>query len=154
MNILISYEPETLPVTTEVEDAVRAAAEKAGALYGLENAEVSITLTDDACIHRLNRDYRSIDRPTDVLSFAQREGDAPAVTGGPETEPLGDIVISVERAEAQAAEYGHSLRREMAFLTVHGMLHLLGYDHIEETDREEMEREQRVVMEALNIPRE
>lgn len=154
MNILISYEPETLPVTTEAEAAVRAAAEKAGVLYGLENAEVSITLTDDACIHRLNRDYRSIDRPTDVLSFAQREGDAPAVTGGPETEPLGDIVISVERAEAQAAEYGHSLRREMAFLTVHGMLHLLGYDHIEETDREEMEREQRVVMEALNIPRE
>ena len=67
---------------------------------------------------------------------------------------LGDLVISVERAEEQAEDYGHSVRREMAFLTVHGMLHLLGYDHMEEDERREMEAEQRFVMEKLGIPRE
>ena len=66
---------------------------------------------------------------------------------------LGDIILSVERAEEQAADYGHSLRREIAFLTVHGMLHLLGYDHMEEADRLEMEKEQRYVMEQLGISR-
>ena len=89
----------------------------------------------------------------DVLSFALTESDEPEVEGGPETEILGDLVLSVERVAAQAEEYGHSLRREAAFLTVHGMLHLLGYDHIEDEDREEMEREQRVVMDALGISR-
>ena len=76
------------------------------------------------------------------------------MTGGPAVNVLGDIIISVERANEQAAEYGHSLRREVAFLTVHGMLHLLGYDHMEEADRLEMEKEQKYVMEQLGIPRE
>lgn len=67
---------------------------------------------------------------------------------------LGDLVISVERAEEQAKDFGHSVKREMAFLTVHGMLHLLGYDHMEEEERLEMEQEQRFVMEKLGIPRE
>ena len=116
VEILISREPETLDIPAETEAAVRAAAEKVGELYGLENAEVSVTLTDDDHIHNLNRDYRNIDRPTDVLSFALREGDAPAVSGGPEIDMLGDIVISVDRAQAQAQEYGHSLRRETSFM--------------------------------------
>ena len=73
---------------------------------------------------------------------------------GPAINVLGDLIISVERAEEQAADYGHSLRREVAFLTVHGMLHLLGYDHMEDEEREEMEAEQRFVMEKLGIPRE
>ena len=120
----------------------------------MPTAEVSITLTDNAYIHELNRQYRNIDRPTDVLSFALNEGVEPEVKDGPEINVLGDIIISVERAEEQAADYGHSLRREMAFLTVHGMLHLLGYDHMEEAERAEMQREEKYVMEQLGIPRE
>ena len=100
------------------------------------------------------RDYRGIDRPTDVLSFALNESEEPDIADGPDVNILGDLIISVERAEEQAADYGHSVRREMAFLTVHGMLHLLGYDHMEEADRLEMEAEQRFVMEKLGIPRE
>lgn len=131
-----------------------AAAEKVGELYGVDNGEVSITLTNNDYIHELNREYRGIDRPTDVLSFALNESEEPEVTGGSDINVLGDLVISVERAEEQAKDFGHSVKREMAFLTVHGMLHLLGYDHMEEADRLEMEKEQRFVMEKLGIPRE
>ncbi|MBQ1416669.1 MAG: rRNA maturation RNase YbeY, partial [Selenomonas sp.] len=74
--------------------------------------------------------------------------------GGSEVNMLGDLIISLERAEEQAADYGHSVRREVAFLTVHGMLHLLGYDHMEDEEREEMETEQRFVMDKLGISRD
>ena len=154
MEIIITNEPETLAVPDGLEDAVRLAATKVAELYALLNAEVSVTLTDDEHIHELNKQYRGVDRPTDVLSFALAESEEPEVEGGPETEVLGDLVLSVERVAAQAEEYGHSLKREAAFLTVHGMLHLLGYDHIEDADREEMEREQRTIMNALGISRE
>ncbi|MBR3459004.1 MAG: rRNA maturation RNase YbeY [Selenomonadaceae bacterium] len=154
MEILIGNYPENLVFPEEIAENVRKAVAKVGELYGAENGEVSVTLTDNAYIHSLNKEYRGIDRPTDVLSFALNESEEPGIEGGLGTNVLGDIVISVERAEEQAAEYGHSLRREVAFLTVHGMLHLLGYDHIEDEEREEMEGEQRFVMEQLGIPRE
>lgn len=153
MKVIISNYPEELSFPTEIEENVRAAAEKVGELYGVENAEVSVTLTNNDYIHQLNRKYRQIDRPTDVLSFALNESEEPDIENGPDINVLGDIILSVERAEEQAADYGHSLRREIAFLTVHGMLHLLGYDHIEEADRLEMEKEQRYVMEQLGISR-
>lgn len=154
MEILISAEPEQPGFPSELEDYVRLAVEKVGELYDAEDAEVSITLTDNAHIHELNKTYRGIDRPTDVLSFALNESDEPEILDGPEVDVLGELVISVERAREQAMEYGHSLRREIAFLTVHGMLHLLGYDHMKEEERREMEEEQRYVMEQLGIPRE
>lgn len=154
MEIIISNYPEELDFPEEISRIVGEAAGMVGKLYGLETAEVSVTLTDNAYIHELNKRYRGVDRPTDVLSFALNESREPETLGGPEVDVLGDLVISVERAEAQARDYGHSLRREMAFLTVHGMLHLLGYDHMEEEEREEMETEQRLVMEKLGIPRE
>ncbi len=154
MEVIISRYPEDLAVPEEVEANIRAAAEKVGELYGVENGEVSITLTNNEYIHELNREYRHIDRPTDVLSFALNESEEPAIENGPDINVLGDLVISVERAEEQAADYGHSVRREIAFLTVHGMLHLLGYDHMEEADRLEMEQEQRYVMDQLGIKRE
>ena len=154
MEVILSIYPEELSFAEEIEKNVRLAAEKTAELYGVPTAEVSITLTNNAYIHELNKKYRQIDRPTDVLSFALNESDEPAVEDGPEINVLGDIIISVELAEEQAAEYGHSVRREMAFLTVHGMLHLLGYDHMEEADRLEMEAEQKYVMEQLGIPRE
>ena len=154
MNVIISNYPEDLEVPQEYVENVTAAAQKVGELYGVENGEVSITLTNNDYIHELNREYRGIDRPTDVLSFALNESEEPEVTGGSDINVLGDLVISVERAEEQAKDFGHSVKREMAFLTVHGMLHLLGYDHMEEADRLEMEKEQRFVMEKLGIPRE
>lgn len=154
MEIIISNFPEELSFPEEIEANVRAAAEMMGQLYGVENGEVSVTLTNNEYIHTLNKEYRGIDRPTDVLSFALNESEEPEMVDGPAVNVLGDLIISVERAEEQAADYGHSLRREVAFLTVHGMLHLLGYDHMEDEEREEMEAEQRFVMEKLGIPRE
>ena len=154
MEIIISNFPEELSFPEEIEANVRAAAEMVGQLYGVENGEVSVTLTNNEYIHTLNKEYRGIDRPTDVLSFALNESEEPDMVDGPAVNVLGDLIISVERAEEQAADYGHSLRREVAFLTVHGMLHLLGYDHMEDEEREEMEAEQRFVMEKLGIPRE
>ena len=153
MKVIISNYPEELSFPAEIEENVRAAAEKVGELYGVENGEVSVTLTNNDYIHQLNRKYRQIDRPTDLLSFALNESEEPDIENGPDINVLGDIILSVERAEEQAADYGHSLRREIAFLTVHGMLHLLGYDHMEEADRLEMEKEQRYVMEQLGISR-
>ena len=153
MEITIGREPKNLDVPQEDVDAVRRAVLTVGELYGVMDAEVSVTLTDDAHIHVLNRDYRSVDRPTDVLSFALTESEEPAIIDAPYGVVLGDLVISLERVAAQAEEYGHSVLRELSFLTVHGMLHLLGYDHIEEEDRVEMEEEQRHVMDVLGIAR-
>jgi len=103
--------------------------------------EISLVFTDDEGIARLNMMYRGIDQPTDVLSF-------------PMGRPLlGDIVISLERAVSQAREYGHSLQRELAFLTVHGALHLLGLDHESKSDRKRMESYQKQILFVLGIPR-
>ena len=93
-------------------------------------AEVGVTFVDDEEIHRLNKEFRNVDAATDVLLFPL--GENGVYDDDPETgaKMLGDVVISVEHAVRQAEEYGHSLQREMAFLTVHSMLHLLGYDHV------------------------
>ena len=154
MEVIISSYPEELEIPTDITDNVKAAAEMVGQLYGVENGEVSVTLTDNAYIHNLNKTYRGKDCPTDVLSFALNESQEPETLNGPDINMLGDLIISVERAKEQAEDYGHSLRREIAFLTVHGMLHLLGYDHIETGERKEMEAEQRFVMEKLGILRD
>ena len=98
MEVILSTYPEELSFPADIEENVRAAAEKAAELYGVPTAEVSITLTDNAYIHELNRQYRKIDRPTDVLSFALNEGVEPEVKDGPAINVLGDIIISVERA--------------------------------------------------------
>ena len=153
MNVFIDKNPENLIVEKNLETEILRAAEVVGKIYGAENSEVSITLTDDETIHELNKKYRGIDRATDVLSFALRESDEPEILDA-EIETLGDIIISVERAKIQAEEFGHSFLREIIFLEVHGLLHLLGYDHIEENDRIEMEAEQKFVMEKLGIGRD
>ncbi len=149
MNTIINSEVE---VDEKILSEILRAADVVGKLYGCENSELSITLTDDKNIHALNKKYRNIDRPTDVLSFAFRESDEPQILNA-EVEILGDIIISVERAKVQAEEYGHSFLREIIFLEVHGLLHLLGYDHIEESERIEMEGEQKFIMEKLGIGR-
>ena len=153
MNILFRRDIENLSLNKSLEKDIRRALEKMGELYALKNAEVSITLTNDAQIHEINKNYRHVDKPTDVISFALQESVEPLITDGPVIDMLGDIIISVERARIQASDYGHSLRRELVFLTVHGMLHLLGYDHQEENERHEMEKEQRRIMKILGISR-
>jgi probable rRNA maturation factor len=112
---------------------------------------VSLVFVDDDYIQSLNSEYRGINSPTDVLSFAMMEGEA--IPGQEEELILGDVVVSLETAQRQAGEYGHSFRRETAFLTVHGVLHLLGYDHQEEEDREEMRRKEEENLARLNISR-
>ncbi|NLM40318.1 MAG: rRNA maturation RNase YbeY [Firmicutes bacterium] len=115
--------------------------------------EVGLTFVDDEYIRELNRDYRGKDMPTDVLSFPQDDDDGfVSVPGMPRL--LGDIVISVPRAVEQADTFGHSVEREVVYLAVHGMLHLLGYDHEDEEGRSEMRRREEAVMEALGLRRD
>ena len=100
---------------------------------------ISVSLVDNEFIHAMNRDYRGIDRPTDVISFAFLDNeDRAALYKGKEPVCLGDIYISVDKAKEQAEEYGHSIKRELSFLFVHGLLHLLGYDHMNQADEEVM----------------
>jgi len=128
--------------------------QKTAEVYDISpKTEVSLVLASDEYIHALNREYRGIDRSTDVLSFALNEGEEPVVINGPEEVLLGDIIISLETATRQASEYGHSLERELAYLTVHGILHLLGYDHIVEEEKMEMRREEEHVLSLLGIDR-
>lgn len=128
-------------------------------------AEVNLTLTDNEGIHIINKEYREIDRPTDVLSFPMLSYDDPGDFSflmeeneddfNPDTGEamLGDIIISVDKVKEQAREYGHSELREFAFLITHSMLHLFGYDHMEPEEAEVMERRQREILEELQITR-
>lgn len=124
--------------------------------------EISLTVTGAEQIREINRDYRKIDKVTDVLSFPQwdySELDAEAVLEQAEADPdtgevcLGDIVICLERAKEQAEEYGHSLERELGFLAAHSMLHLLGYDHMEPEEEKRMMDKQEKILSALNLTR-
>lgn len=123
------------------------------------DAEISLTFTDNDGIREMNRMYRNIDRPTDVLSFPMLDFEEEETDAEYETEDgfvlLGDIVISVERAEEQAREFGHSLRRELSFLTAHSMLHLLGYDHVDDSEGERlMTEKQACALNTLGITRD
>lgn len=142
MEVIINQEPET-GLTEETLQAVVALAERVLRAYGRVDAEVGITLTDEETIHRLNRDYRGVDAPTDVLSFALEEGEDEPAAGEEEIpDLLGDIIICLPYARRQAEEYGHSFQRELLYLTVHGLLHLLGHDHQMEEERRRMRAEE------------
>jgi len=145
----------------EALELIRKAANAAWADAGLEvPAQLDVTLTDDAGIREINRDTREIDSATDVLSFPMQDfyhGECEYMDMDPETGrlPLGDMVISVERARAQGEEFGHGFRRECAYLTVHSCLHLLGYDHLDEGPEKKLMREkEEVIMDRLGLRRE
>lgn len=126
-------------------------------LHGLgEETEVDITIVDDEEIHELNRTYRDVDRPTDVLSFALDEGDEdePELIGAPEEHLLGDIIISAETAQRQADEFGHGLTREFVYLAVHGLLHLLGYDHMCDEDKVVMRAKEEEALREIELSEE
>ena len=127
-------------------------------------SEVNVVITNNDEIHRTNKEFRGIDRATDVLSFPMLEYEEPGVFDwlddydeyfNPETGELmlGDIMISMDKVWEQAREYGHAVERERAFLTVHSLLHLCGYDHMEEDEKEIMEEKQREIMDILGIHR-
>lgn len=111
---------------------------------------VAVRVVDDETIHEINREYRGVDRPTDVISFPAEEGEEILA---PPDGFIGDIVISYPRAEEQSAEYGHSVRRELSFLAVHGTLHLLGYDHMKEEEAGEMFALQDEILDEMGIKR-
>lgn len=164
MTINIECETEILPgIAYEeiINRVVNAAMDYEQCPY---EAEVNVLLTDNAAIHEINKEYRGIDAPTDVLSFPAAEYDTPADFEALEEQPdcfhpetgellLGDIVISVEKVIAQAKEYGHSRERELGFLVAHSMLHLFGYDHMEDNERMVMEEKQRVILEGIGLRR-
>lgn len=113
----------------------------------LDDLEFNIIIVDNNYIHKLNRDYRNIDRPTDVITFALEDYEDIKL----EHRMLGDIYISLDKARSQAEEYGHSFKREICFLAVHGFLHLLGYDHMTKEDEEEMFSLQELILNEANI---
>lgn len=153
MNIDFVFDNEVENFENNYEQDFTAIIEQALKTLGIEDdVEVSCVLVDDEKIHEINREYRHIDRSTDVISFAMEDNDQFYVEGMPRT--LGDIFISVDHAKKQAEEYGHSLRREMCFLFTHGILHLLGYDHMTDEQEKEMFGLQDKILGALSIERE
>ena len=153
MNIDFVFDNEVENFENNYEQDFTAIIEQALKTLGIEDdVEVSCVLVDDERIHEINREYRHIDRSTDVISFAMEDNDQFYVEGMPRT--LGDIFISVDHAKKQAEEYGHSLRREMCFLFTHGILHLLGYDHMTDDQEKEMFGLQDQILGALSIERE
>ena len=153
MNIDFVFDNEVENFENNYEQDFTAIIEQSLKILGIEDdVEVSCVLVDDERIHEINREYRHIDRSTDVISFAMEDNDQFYVEGMPRT--LGDIFISVDHAKKQAEEYGHSLRREMCFLFTHGILHLLGYDHMTDEQEKEMFGLQDKILGALSIERE
>lgn len=116
----------------------------------LDNLIFNVIIVDNEEIHKINKEYRGIDRPTDVISFALEDDDTFIKT---EQRILGDIYISIDKAIEQANEYGHNLLRELCFLTIHGILHLLGYDHMEKADEEIMFGLQERILSEYGIER-
>ncbi len=120
---------------------------KAIEIEKLANIEFNVIIVDNEYIHKLNREYRHVDRPTDVITFALEDNEEEIE----EYRILGDIYISLDKAKEQAIEYGHSFKREICFLAVHGFLHLLGYDHMKKEDEKIMFSKQEVILNEANI---
>ena len=140
---IIKLVDEEIKELKDVEDVINIAIKN----QNLDNLEFNIIIVDNEYIHKLNRDYRNIDRPTDVITSALEDYEDIKL----EHRMLGDIYISIDKAKSQAIEYGHSFKREICFLAVHGFLHLLGYDHMNKEDEEEMFSLQELILNEANI---
>ena len=160
--IIIENEQDEILISEEIESTIKTVIDASLAYENCDfDAEVSVTIVNNEAIREINRETRDIDRPTDVLSFPMlyfdENGDIIDSDYDMDGDVLvlGDIVISAERAKEQAEEFGHSFRREIAFLTVHSMLHLLGYDHVDDPEGEKiMFRKQEEILDKLGITRE
>lgn len=144
---------EDIPYMDTIKEIVGKALEKEGLKNGGydSHASCSIIIVDNDYIHTLNKKYRNIDKETDVISFALEDDKTCINTGN--IRLLGDIYISIDRAKSQALEYGHSLKRELCFLAVHGIYHLLGYDHRNKEEEETMFKKQEEVLLEYGITR-
>lgn len=147
--------------TSEIEEAARQLVENVLQFAAQkenidEGTELSVTFVDNARIQEINKEYRDKDAATDVISFAMEEmgEDEIEIIGADLPRMLGDIIISIERTKEQAAEYGHSFSRELGFLALHGFLHLLGYDHMTESDEKIMFTKQKEILDEYGLSRE
>lgn len=152
----LSNEQEKMAPPEDIEHLIEICTAAALEEEGIDDtAEVSVTLVDNEGIRELNKEHRNIDRETDVLSFPLGDDDGYEVDPDNDAIMLGDIVISLEKAAQQAQEYGHSYRREVAFLITHSLFHLLGYDHVNsEEEEKEMFGKQEKVLDKLGITRD
>ena len=149
-NVQIVY--EQIEKNTQFENIICKVINECFKTEKLENKGiyVSITLTNPDTIWKINKQYRNVDRPTDVLSFPMFEkNEIPNI----QNDILGDIVISIAQVEKQAEEYGHSFERELSYMTVHGFYHLMGYDHIEENDKQEMRKKEENILQKIGMER-
>ena len=157
LKIYFSNEQNKIKISFKIRHLIKKSVKEALTEEGFSYpAEVSVSFVDNETIHKLNLEYREKDKPTDVLSFPMWEkeelSDGSALDGHAVT--LGDIIISAEKAKSQAEEYGHSLEREICFLSVHSILHLLGYDHeTSEEDEIYMKTKQENVLIKIGLPR-
>ncbi|MEG0831167.1 MAG: rRNA maturation RNase YbeY [Acidaminococcaceae bacterium] len=157
MVILLENDQEQIPISEDLEQLLTAGLNAVAKLHALRaTTEVDITLVSDEEIHHLNLEYRQVDRATDVLSFAldEDDGQEPALVGEIEEHLLGDIIISAETAKRQAEEFGHGLNREIVYLAVHGLLHLLGYDHMQEEDKVVMRAKEEEALREIKLSEE
>ena len=153
IRVIITNKQKTVKIPTGLRMLIRRCCHAVLELEKFQGpAEISVTFTDNEEIRKLNAQYRGIDAATDVLSFPMGENgeyDTNMETGA---KILGDIVISVEKAVEQAEAYGHTLQREVAYLTAHSVLHLLGYDHVENMEKVRMREKEELVMDQLGLP--
>lgn len=148
MELQIDDRQDKVKIEEDVKDAVERVVSECLKLEGLStNYEISVSFVDNEEIKELNKEYRGIDRPTDVLSFPMEDDE----TSQDYTPILGDIVISAEKALQQSVEFGHSFKREVAYLTAHSMFHLMGYDHETEEEKLVMRQKEKEVMKRLKI---
>ena len=157
MQLELDLLDETGTLSDETLEIISKMLQHAANLEGIDpGSELSVSFITNAEIQEINRDYRGKDTPTDVISFAMEElGEGEMdikIEGAPRL--LGDILISVERAKEQASDYGHSEERELGFLAIHGFLHLLGYDHLEEEEEKEMTKKQEEILQSFGLRRE
>lgn len=160
--IILENEQNAVKISEEIEETIKRVIDASLEYEGCDfDAEVSVTIVDNEAIREINNETRNIDAPTDVLSFPMLYFDEEGNIVDSDYDMdgdcilLGDIVISAERAKSQAEEFGHSYIREIAFLTVHSMLHLLGYDHVDDPEGERiMFKKQEEILDMLGIKRE
>jgi len=157
MTLLIDFIDETETLSEEETSLVQNILNFAAKKEEVEDdSEVSVTFVTNERIQEVNREYRQKDQPTDVISFALEElgEDEVEIVGGQIPRVLGDIIISIDRAKEQAEEYNHSFSRELGFLALHGFLHLLGYDHMEEMDEKKMFQKQKDILDEYGLKRD
>ena len=153
IRVIITNNQKTIKIPTGVRMLVRRCCNAVLKLEDFQGpAEISVTFTDNAQIKELNAQYRNKDMETDVLSFPMGENGKYDINMETGAQILGDIVISMEKAVEQSERFGHSLQREVGYLTAHSMLHLLGYDHEDNMERVRMREKEELVMEQLGLP--